>query len=109
MIRAEYFMREARVHHSPALIRDPEVSIILPTYCRGANGLVKRSIDSVLNQTFSSFELIVMDDGSTDGTSELVSGYARVDDRVIHIRHESNCGLPALRVNEGLLRARGEF
>ena len=109
MIRAEYFMRDPRVSHSPRLIRDPDVSIILPTFCRGDNGLLKRAIDTVLGQSFSSFELIVMDDGSTDGTADLVSAYVKADDRVIHVRHDSNCGLPALRVNEGLLMARGDL
>src|ERR1039457_4039892 len=109
MIRAEYFMREPRIAHSPRLIRDPDVSIILPTYCRGDNGLLKRAIDTVLSQSFSSFELIVMDDGSTDGTADLIAAYVKADDRVIHVRHDRNCGLPALRVNEGLLMARGEL
>jgi len=109
LIRAEYFMREAKVSHSPGLIRNPHVSIILPTYCRGDNGLLKRAIQSVLSQTFESFELIVMDDGSTDGTADIISSYVKADDRVIHVRHDSNSGLPALRVNEGLLMARGEF
>jgi len=109
MIRAEYFMREPRVFHSPRLIRDPRVSIILPTFCRGENGLLERAIGSVLSQSFSSFELIVMDDGSTDATADIVTAYVRSDDRVIHVRHDSNCGLPALRVNEGLLMARGDL
>jgi O-antigen biosynthesis protein len=109
MIRAEHFMREPRISHSRGLIRSPGVSIILPTYCRGGNGLLKRAIDSVLSQSFSDFELIVMDDGSTDGTADLISAYVKADDRVIHVRHDSNCGLPALRVNEGLLMARGQF
>jgi glycosyltransferase involved in cell wall biosynthesis len=108
MIRAEYFMREPRVAHSSMLIRDPDVSIILPTYCRGDNGLLKRAIESVLAQSFSSFELIVMDDGSTDSSADLVASYVKADDRVIHVRHDNNCGLPALRVNEGLLMARAD-
>lgn len=109
MIRAESFMRDPKIAHSPKLIRDPEVSIVLPTYCRGNNGLLKRAIDSVLGQVFSSFELIVMDDGSTDSTADLLAAYVKADDRVIHVRHDNNCGLPALRVNEGLLMARGEI
>jgi O-antigen biosynthesis protein len=109
MIRAGYFMREPRVFHSPRLIRYPQVSIVLPTFCRGDNGLLERSINSVLSQTFSSFELIVMDDGSIDATADLLSAYVRSDDRVIHVRHDTNCGLPALRVNEALLMARGEL
>jgi glycosyltransferase involved in cell wall biosynthesis len=109
LIRAEYFMREAKVSHSPGLIRNPSVSIILPAYCRGDSGLLKRAIESVLSQTFQSFELIVMDDGSTDSTAQIISSYVKADDRVIHVRHDGNCGLWALRVNEGLLMARGEF
>src|ERR1700722_12204509 len=109
MIRAGYFMREPKVLHSPRLIGNPAVSIILPTYCRGNNGLLARAIDSVLSQTYSSFELIVMDDGSTDATADLVAGYVRLDERIIHVRHDGNCGLPALRVNEALLMARGDI
>lgn len=109
MIRAEYFMCEPKVLHSARLIRNPEISIILPTHCRGDNGLLKRAINSVLSQTFSSFELIVMDDGSVDSTMDVVADYIRSDDRVIHVRHDINCGLPALRVNEGLLMARGNL
>uniref|UniRef100_Q01R65 Glycosyl transferase, family 2 n=1 Tax=Solibacter usitatus (strain Ellin6076) TaxID=234267 RepID=Q01R65_SOLUE len=109
LIRAEYFMQEAKVSHSPGLIRNPSVSVILPTYCRGDNGLLKRAIESVLSQTFQSFELILMDDGSTDSTAEIISSYVKVDDRVIHVRHDNNSGLWALRMNEGLLMARGEF
>lgn len=109
MIRAEYFMRDPRISHSTRLIRKPDISIILPTYCRGESGLLKRAIDSVLSQSLASFELIVMDDGSTDGTADLLSAYVKSDDRVIHVRHDNNCGLPALRVNEGLLMARGDI
>ena len=109
MIRAEYFMRDPHVSHSPKLIRNPEVSVILPTYCRGDNGLLERAIESVLSQSFANFELIVMDDGSTDNTTDLVSSYVKADDRVIHVRHDTNCGLPALRVNEGFLMARGDI
>ena len=109
MIRAEYFLRNPVVHHSPGLIKNPEVSVVLPTYCRGDNGLLSGAVESVLSQSFQSFELIVMDDGSTDGTRDVLSEFVRTDDRVIHVRHEMNSGLPALRVNEGLLRARGTF
>lgn len=85
------------------------VSVVLPTYSRAESGLLARAIDSVLGQTFQSFELIVMDDGSTDGTADLLADYTKVDDRVIHVRHENNSGLPALRVNEGLVLGRGRY
>ena len=109
MIVAGDFLRDSRISHSPRLIRNPDVSVILPTYCRGDSGLLARAIDSVLAQSFTSFELLVMDDGSIDSTSDLVSAYVKRDDRVIHVRHGKNCGLPALRVNEGLLMARGTY
>jgi glycosyltransferase involved in cell wall biosynthesis len=109
MLRAEDFMEGAIVAHSPRLIRNPKVSVVLPTYCRGDNGLLARAIDSVLRQTYSDFELLVMDDGSTDHTATLLAEVVKSDDRVIHVRHETNCGLPALRQNEALLLARGEF
>jgi len=39
-----------------------------------------------------------MDDGSTDSTADLLAEYVKADDRVIHVQHDTNCGLPALRV-----------
>jgi glycosyltransferase involved in cell wall biosynthesis len=70
-------MREAKVFLSRGLIRNPSVSVILPAYCSGDNGLLKRAIGSILSQTFESFELIVMDDDSTDATPDIVSSYVR--------------------------------
>jgi len=55
MIRAGYFMHDPKVYRSSQLIRDPQVSVILPTYCRGDNGLLERAINSVLSQSFTSF------------------------------------------------------
>jgi glycosyltransferase involved in cell wall biosynthesis len=109
MICASHFMQGPSVSHSRRLIPKPEVSIVLPTYSRGDSGLLKRAIESVLRQKFQNFELIVMDDGSTDSTASVISEFVEADDRVIHVRHDRNCGLPALRVNEGLLMARGAY
>ena len=82
----------------------PSVSVILPTYNRAA--CLNRSIDSVLNQSFAEFELIVVDDGSTDETESLVASYG--DSRVVYVRLQQNRGLSAAR-NAGLERARGRF
>ena len=109
MINADFFLRDAIIRHSSRLINKPDVSVVLPTYSRGKSGLLSRAIDSVLAQSYQSFELIVMDDGSTDGTVDIIEDYLKKDDRIIHVRHESNCGLPALRVNEGLLLSRGRY
>lgn len=80
------------------------VSVIIPTYNRCE--LLKRSVDSVLNQTYSDFELIIVDDGSTDGTEELIKSYG--DDRIRYIRNERNCGAHVSR-NNGIKAAKGQF
>jgi glycosyltransferase involved in cell wall biosynthesis len=81
---------------------DPRVSVIIPTFNRG--WAVKRAIDSVLGQTFKNFELIVVDDGSDDDTSDLLQKY---DARIVVIR-QPNKGVSAAR-NLGILNAGGEL
>ena len=66
----------------------PTVSIIIPTYNRKL--LIGRSIRSVLNQTYRDFELIIVDDASTDNTEEVVSSFN--DERIKYVRHEKNKG-----------------
>jgi len=80
------------------------VSVVIPTYNRGS--LLPRAIRSVLNQTFTDFELIVVDDASTDDTQRVVKGFS--DLRVRYFRHERNRGGAAAR-NTGIGAARGEF
>jgi len=84
--------------------RAPTVSVIIPTYNRAY--LVGRAIRSVLNQTFQDFEIIVVDDGSTDNTEEVVKSFN--DPRIRYIRHEQNRGGSAAR-NTGIRAARGEY
>jgi glycosyltransferase involved in cell wall biosynthesis len=66
-----------------------DVSIILPTY-NGAR-FIGQSIDSVLSQTFENFELIIIDDGSTDNTDGIVGRYS--DKRIRYIKNQTNLGL----------------
>ena len=82
---------------------NPEVSVIIPTYNRRA--MVREAIDSVLAQTATSFELIVVDDGSTDGTGEDLArvGAERAD--IIHVERMANRG-PAAARNRGVAMAR---
>lgn len=80
------------------------VSVILPTYNRAQ--LLGRSIRSVLSQTFSDFELIVVDDASTDNTEELVKSFQ--DPRIRFIRHHINRGASAAR-NTGINAAQGKY
>jgi glycosyltransferase involved in cell wall biosynthesis len=80
----------------------PTVSIILPTYNRADT--LPRAVHSVLSQHFEDWELIVVDDGSTDGSEDLV---ARLDPRIRLIR-QANAGVGAAR-NTGLAAARGRY
>ncbi|MBT8339279.1 MAG: glycosyltransferase family 2 protein [Desulfatitalea sp.] len=80
----------------------PHVSVVLPTYNRAT--MVTRAIDSVLEQSYPHFELIVVDDGSTDSTAERLRGYGA---RITVITTENN-GVSAAR-NHGILASRGEW
>ena len=63
----------------------PEVSIITPTYCRMKEGFLKRCMDSVLAQTFTNFEHIIIDDGSSDGSQAFIEEYAKKDPRIVYV------------------------
>jgi glycosyltransferase involved in cell wall biosynthesis len=87
----------------------PAVSVVLPTWRRYASGTLQRAVDSVLDQSFRDLELIVVDDGSTDGTWDYLRERQARDARIVLIRHERNSGLPAIRVNEGIEVSRGRY
>ena len=80
------------------------VSAIIPSYNRA--DLVGRAIQSALNQTYQHFEIIVVDDGSTDDTEEIVKGFS--DPRIHYLRHEQNKGGSAAR-NTGIKASIGEY
>jgi glycosyltransferase involved in cell wall biosynthesis len=81
---------------------NPQVSVIIPTYNRG--WIIKEAIDSVLAQDYTKFELIVVDDGSTDHTSDVLDSYGK-DIKVIS---QKNKGVSAAR-NRGIAEASGKF
>ncbi|MFG6340242.1 MAG: glycosyltransferase [Lachnospiraceae bacterium] len=83
-----------------------QVSIILPTYNRAH--CIGRAVESVLDQTYSAWELLVIDDGSTDNTEERIAAYAASDGRVRYCRQARNGGVSAAR-NEGIRQARYEY
>lgn len=82
----------------------PKVTVIIPTYNRG--DMLRRAIDSVLNQTYKDFELIIVSDGSTDETNKVVASYA--DLRIRFFKHDKSKGASAAR-NTGLQAAKGEY
>lgn len=82
----------------------PRVSIIVPAY--NAAHYIQKTIDSILAQTFTDFECIVIDDGSTDDTVNLVAKYT---DERIKIISQENSGGPAKPRNVGIAAAGGEF
>ena len=85
-------------------MEEPRVSVIIPTYNR--EKMVEDAIRSVLNQTFSDFEIIIIDDASTDNTESIIKSIC--DERIKYIRHERNKGGSAAR-NTGIMKARGEY
>ena len=84
----------------------PTVSVVLPTYNRAH--LLPRAIDSILNQTFQDFELIIVDDGSTDKSTELLKKYQKKSNKIKVIRHTVNQGVATAR-NSGNTRAKGKY
>ena len=83
----------------------PKISIIVPVY--KVEKYIHKCIDSILNQTFKDFELILVDDGSPDNCGKICDEYAKKDSRVIVI-HKENGGLSSAR-NSGLDIARGDY
>jgi glycosyltransferase involved in cell wall biosynthesis len=85
-----------------SLVESPRVSVVIPTFNRG--GIIGEAVESVLSQEGIGFELIVVDDGSTDNTSEVLSAFQK---HIILIR-QTNQGVSAAR-NRGIRKARGDL
>jgi len=83
-----------------------KVSIIIPTY--NCSSLLERAIKSVLAQTYENWELIIVDDGSTDGTKDLVANFRKIEPRIKYI-WQNNSGAPARPRNTGIKSASGEY
>lgn len=85
---------------------EPTVSIVLPVY--NGDRYLHEALDSVLGQTFTSWELIIVDDCSTDNTPVIANSYAAKDSRIRYIRNEVNKKLPA-SLNVGFSHAKGKY
>ena len=81
----------------------PLVSVVMSVY--NGEKYLREAIDSILNQTFNNFEFIIIDDGSTDSTLEIIKSYK--DPRIILISRENKGLVPSL--NEGIKKARGKY
>lgn len=86
-------------------MHQPTVSIIVPVY--NAEKGIRRCVDSILGQEFTDFELLLVDDGSTDGSPAILDAYAAADQRVTVI-HKPNSGVSATR-NLALGKAKGTY
>lgn len=87
------------------VMKSVDISVIMPVY--NAKAYIGRAIESVLSQDFKSFELILIDDGSTDGSGAICDEFAKGDDRIVLI-HQKNAGTCAAR-NVGLSIAKGKY
>ncbi|MBZ7937990.1 glycosyltransferase [Campylobacter molothri] len=84
----------------------PLVSVIMPCYNR--QEYIIEAIESILNQTYTNFEFIIIDDCSTDNTYEIVKKYAEIDKRIIALKNEKNQGI-VYTLNRGLNIAQGKY
>ena len=80
-------------------------SIVIPVY--NVEGYIEKCLDSILHQSFTDYEVILVDDGSTDRSPEICDSYAKKDDR-IKVFHKNNEGSNSAR-NMGILAAKGEY
>ena len=69
-------------------LNNPLISVLMPAY--NAEKYIKEAIESILNQTFSNFEFIIIDDGSIDATEEIIKSFK--DSRIVYIKNEKNLG-----------------
>jgi len=82
----------------------PDVSVLMPVWngCKnGSDYFLRAAMDSILNQTFQSWEMVIIDDGSTDRTSQVLASYMEMDSRVRMFRDEHNMGI-VHALNRGL-------
>lgn len=87
-------------------MKRPVISIVIPTFNRAH--MIHRAIESIKQQTFKEWELIIVDDASTDTTEEIIRTYLKDDQRIRYIKHEKNQGGSAAR-NSGIKKSQGRY
>ena len=86
--------------------KHPKVSVLMPVY--NGEHYLREAVESILDQTFTDFEFIIVDDGSTDNTWQILQSYAASEPRIVLVRNETNVRV-ARSLNKGLGLARGEY
>lgn len=82
------------------------VSVLMSVY--NSEEFLEEAMTSIINQSFRDFEFVIIDDGSSDRSSEIIQAYAQSDPRIILIKNESNLGLPA-SLNKGIALCKGIY
>lgn len=82
----------------------PKISVVMPVY--NGEKFLREAIDSILNQTFSDFEFIIINDCSTDETEQIIKSYD--DKRIVYVKNDNNMGVAA-SLNRGFDLAKGEY
>jgi glycosyltransferase EpsE len=88
------------------MLTEPLVSILMSTF--NGSKTLKRSIDSILNQTYKNFEFIIINDGSDKLTSQILQSYSTLDKRIVVIQNSKNLGLTA-SLNIGIEISKGKY
>ena len=87
--------------------KEPKISVIMPVY--NAEKTIERAILSVINQTYNNIELILINDGSTDGTENIMKSYLEKENKIdIRYYFQKNSG-PSIAKNLGINMAKGEY
>ena len=84
----------------------PRVSVVMPVY--NGEDYLAEAVDSIINQKFEDFELLIIDDGSTDRTPDIIKEFVAKDSRVRYIQNEKNLGL-SQTLNKGIKEAQGQY
>src|SRR4051812_30773328 len=85
-------------------MKNPKISVVMPVL--NGEKYLREATESILNQTFKDFEFIIINDGSTDRTEEIIQSFA--DPRIVYIKNEKNVGLSRV-FNQGIRAAQGTY
>ena len=87
-------------------MNNPKISVVMPNY--NCEAFLPEAIESILNQTFENFEFIIIDDGSTDNSWEIIKKYSQEDSRIIALRNEKNLRI-CETLNRGIKISKGKY